>query len=89
MMHRIKQAGVMFAQEPETLCRLHFLPVIEPEGLAVIIAKLLSQPLDVRFRDRLFLEEFFPRAFDALQTRRDADHPRRSRRVVDFDDFQN
>ena len=89
MMHRIKQAGVMFAQEPETLRRLHFLPVIEPEGLAVIIAKLLRQPLDIRFRDRLLLEELFLRAFYALQTRRDAHHPRCSGRVVDFDDFQN
>jgi hypothetical protein len=34
----------------------------------VVIAKLFREALDVRFCNRLFGEELFPRTFDAVQT---------------------
>lgn len=61
-MHCITQARVVSFKEPVAFGRFKFFPVRESECLAVAIAELPRQPLDVGFCDRLFGEELFQRA---------------------------
>src|SRR5260370_6733335 len=88
-MSRSIQTRVRSPKQPVALGRFEFLSVRESESLAVVIAKLFREALDVRFCNRLFGEELFPRTFDAVQTLRHAHHPGSAWCVVRFDDSQN
>jgi hypothetical protein len=75
MTDSIKQARVVSLKQPVALGGFKFLPVREPQRLAMIIAKLPCQSLDISLGDRFLREELLLRAFGALQTRRHTNHP--------------